>query len=167
MPPIIYSGWVRENGCFGLGMVFLEGYRPLREVLREAPSRGCQIRVLSVLGQTMAELHRRGIEQPDGNLTNFLLGPEGDIQVVDEDDIRVYDSKLPLAVAISNLANVAARLPNEEMVEALLSAYQDEVLTESAHRWDKSRFHDEVTEWRARLESKRSKRNISLRRHFD
>ncbi len=116
VPPIVFAGWIASEQCFGYGTAFLEGHRPLRVVLTEELSRSRQMEIIGLLGRTMADAHKRGIEQPDGNLTNFLMGAGDELSMVDEDDIRVHAGTLPLGVAISNLANVAARLPDEKMV---------------------------------------------------
>lgn len=167
VPPIVFAGWVASEKCFGYGTAFLEGYRPLRAVLLDEPSRGRQIDIVRLLGRTMAEVHKRGIEQPDGNLTNFLMGEEHQLSMVDEDDIRVHPGMLPLGVAISNLANVAARLPDEEMVETLLTAYLDVTFVEADSAWDRGAFWASVQGWKKMLEAKRASRNIAPERKFD
>ncbi|MGB1950397.1 MAG: hypothetical protein ACPHQ9_06495, partial [Marinobacter sp.] len=145
---------------------FLEGYRSLREILMEEASRSRQLEITSLLGLTMADVHKRGIEQPDGNLTNFLMDEDGRVSMVDEDDIRVYPGMLPLGVAVSNLANVAARLPDEEMVDALLTAYLKAAFVSKDSQWDAGAFRASVRGWRATLDAKRASRNIAPRQ-FD
>lgn len=167
VPPIVFAGWLAPKQCFGYGTAFLEGYRPLRAVLVEEPSRSRQIDVIRLLGQTMADVHKRGIEQPDGNLTNFLMGPNDRLSMVDEDDIRVHPGMLPLGVAVSNLANVAARLPDEEMVETLLDAYLEVAFVGKGSEWDDGAFWASVKGWKNMLESKRASRNIASKREFD
>ncbi|KPQ01938.1 hypothetical protein [Marinobacter sp. HL-58] len=167
VPPIVFAGWVTSEKCFGFGTAFLEGYRPLRAVLVNEPSRTRQIEIVRLLGWTMAEIHKRGIEQPDGNLTNFLMGEDSQLSMVDEDDIRVHPGMLPLSVATSNLANVAARLPDEEMVEALLTAYLDVAFVEAGSGWDRGAFWASVQGWKTMLEAKRASRNIARERKFD
>lgn len=167
VPPIVFAGWVASEKCFGYGTAFLEGYRPLRTVLVNETSRARQIGIIRLLGQTMGDAHKRGIEQPDGNLTNFLMGTEDRLSMVDEDDIRVHPGMLPLKVAISNLANVAARLPDEEMVETLLTAYLDVAFVEKGSEWDSRAFWASVKGWKQMLESKRASRNIAPERKFD
>lgn len=167
VPPIVFAGWLSSERCFGYGTAFLEGYRPLRAVLMEEPLRSRQEAIIHLLGRTMADVHKRGIEQPDGNLTNFLLGGSDELRMVDEDDIRVHSDMLPLGVAISNLANVAARLPDEEMVETLLSAYLEDAFVEQGSEWDRGAFWASVNGWKAMLESKRASRNIAPERKFD
>lgn len=166
VPPIVFAGWIASEKCFGYGTAFLEGYRPLRTVLMNESSRSRQIYIIRLLGQTMADAHRRGIEQPDGNLTNFLMGPDDRLSMVDEDDMRVHQGMLPLGVAISNLANVAARLPDEEMVGMLLTAYLDGAFVEKSSEWDSGAFWAGVKSWRAVLDAKRASRNIAPR-EFD
>lgn len=166
VPPIVFAGWVPSEKCFGYGTVFLEGYRPLRAILMDEPSRSRQIDIVRLLGRTMADVHKRGIEQPDGNLTNFLMGADNTLSMVDEDDIRVYPGMLPLATAVSNLANVAARLPDEEMVETLLSAYLEVAFVDKGSEWDSGAFWASVKGWRAMLDAKRASRNIAPRQ-FD
>ena len=114
----------------------------------------------------MADVHKRGIEQPDGNLTNFLLGGSDELCMVDEDDIRVHSGMLSVGVAISNLANVAARLPDEGMVETLLTAYLEDAFVEQGSEWDSGAFWASVKGWRAMLDAKRASRNIAPRQ-FD
>ncbi|WP_421910223.1 hypothetical protein [Marinobacter sp.] len=166
VPPIVFAGWIASEKCFGYGTAFLEGYRPLRAVLKEEFSRSRQMEIIRLLGQTMADVHKRGIEQSDGNLTNFLMGAGDELSMVDEDDIRVHAGMLPLGVAISNLANVAARLPDEGMVETLLSAYLDGAFVGKDSEWDSGAFWASVTGWRAMLDAKRASRNIAPRQ-FD
>lgn len=166
VPPIVFAGWVASEKCFGYGTAFLEGYRPLRAILMDEPSRSRQIDTIRLLGRTMADVHQRGIEQPDGNLTNFLMDEENRLSMVDEDDIHVHPGMLPLEVAVSNLANVAARLPDEEMVETLLTAYLEVAFVEKGSEWDRGAFWASVKGWRAMLDAKRASRNIAPRQ-FD
>ncbi len=166
VPPIVFAGWVRAEKCFGYGTAFLEGYRPLRAVLMHETSRSRQIDIIRLLGHTMADAHKRGIEQPDGNLTNFLMGADDELSMVDEDDIRVHSGMLPIGVAISNLANVAARLPDEEMVKILLEAYLEVAFVAKYSEWDDGAFWAGVKGWREMLEAKRASRNIAPRQ-FD
>lgn len=166
VPPIVFAGWIASEKCFGYGTAFLEGHRPLRVVLTEELSRSRQMEIIGLLGRTMADAHKRGIEQPDGNLTNFLMGAGDELSMVDEDDIRVHAGMLPLGVAISNLANVAARLPDEKMVETLLSAYLESAFVGKNSEWDSGAFWASVTGWRAMLDAKRASRNIAPRQ-FD
>ncbi|MCL7945967.1 lipopolysaccharide kinase InaA family protein [Marinobacter sp. ATCH36] len=167
VPPIVFAGWVASARCFGYGTAFLEGYRPLRAVLMAEPSRSRQIDIIRILGRAMADIHKRGIEQPDGNLTNFLMGEDSQLSMVDEDDIRVHHGMLSIGVATSNLANVAARLPDEEMVEILLTAYLDMAFVEDGSKWDSGAFWTSVQGWKKMLESKRASRNITPERKFD
>lgn len=167
VPEIVYSGWMAQRRCFCFATAFLEGYRPMREVLREEASEERQFQLISLLGARMADIHHRGIEQPDGNLTNFLVNGEDDLAMVDEDDIRVYDGPLPLGVALSNLANVAARLPDKSMVEAMLKAYLAVAYPEQEIGLDQSQFWTSVSDVKGRLEAKRVKRNINPERRFD
>lgn len=166
VPPIVFAGWLPSERCFGYGTAFLEGYRSLREILMDEASRSRQLEIICLLGQTMADVHKRGIEQPDGNLTNFLMGQEGRLSMVDEDDIRVYPGMLPLGVAVSNLANVAARLPDEDMVDALLKAYLKAAFVSKGSQWDIGAFRASVRGRRAMLDAKRASRNIAPRQ-FD
>ncbi len=166
VPSIVFSGWVASEKCFGYGTAFLEGYRPLRAVLMEESSVSRQIDIIRLLGQTMADAHKRGIEQPDGNLTNFLMGTNDRLSMVDEDDIRVHSGMLPPGVAVSSLANVAARLPDEKMVETLLAAYLEVAFVGRGSEWDDGAFWAGVKGWRATLGAKRADRNIAPRQ-FD
>lgn len=169
VPAIAYSGWVPQKKCFGFGTEYLQHFLSLRSVLRDEPDRDRQEEVLRLLGKTMADLHDRGIEQPDGNLTNFLLGPGDQIRMVDEDDIRVYQKALPQAVAIQNLANVAARVLDDEMVEALRASYfaERKVYASDKEFQFQDNFWQQVTDNRRQLESKRTKKNINAKRNFD
>ncbi|MDX1756774.1 MAG: hypothetical protein R3175_11990 [Marinobacter sp.] len=167
VPEIVYSGWLAQRRCFCFATAFLDGYRPMRQVLREEASEERQYQLIRLLGTRMADIHRCGIEQPDGNLTNFLVNPQDDLAMVDEDDIRVYANPLPVGVAISNLANVAARLPDKSMVEALLSAYLERAFPSAPEQLDQGQFWKSVMGWKNLLERKRAKRNISATRRFD
>ncbi len=169
VPAIAYSGWVPKKRCFGFGTEFLQQYRSLRSVLREETNRNRQNEILQLLGKTMADLHGRGIEQPDGNLTNFLLGPGDRIQMVDEDDIRVYQGGLPPKVATQNLANVAARVLDDEMVGVILASYRTERKVGAQNEASDSTddFWKCVADNRALLELKRSKKNLNAKRNFD
>lgn len=168
VPPIVFSGWVASERCFGYGTAFLEGYRPLRAVLTEESSRLRKFDVIRLLGQTLADAHQRGIEQPDGNLTNFLMGSDNRISMVDEDDIVVHSRRLNTASAVSNLANVAARLPEGELVSVLSDAYIESIDLDhlAVPGWDDEEFSRRVEKWRKMLNGKRNSRNISQRR-FD
>ncbi|QIB65405.1 BUD32 family EKC/KEOPS complex subunit [Kineobactrum salinum] len=167
VPEIVYSGWLADQRCFCFATGFLEGYRPLREVLQGEPSRDRQFDIIRLLGRTMADIHARGIEQPDGNLTNFMLGSGDVIALVDEDDIRVYPGALAANVALLNLANIASRLVDPDMVQALLDAYLAVLPAERAEAWNQKRFQASVKSWRQCLEAKRAKRNIARVRNFD
>lgn len=167
VPAIVYSGWLAQQRCYCFATAFLEGYRSLREVLEQAESSARQFTVIRLLGQTMAEVHLRGIEQPDGNLTNFMLGPGDVIALVDEDDIRVRAGSLEPGAAIFNLANIASRLADPEMVQALLDAYLAALPPERAAAWDHHQFHACVLAWRQRLEERRARRNTARVRKFD
>lgn len=167
VPDIVYTGWLAQRRCFCIATAFLEGYQPMRQALQDEASEECQYLLIRLLGARMADIHRRGIEQSDGNLTNFLVNPQGNLAMVDEDDIRVHANPLPIGVAISNLANVAARLPDRNMVGALLSAYLECTFHEVSDPLDQRQFWDSVECWKERLENKRRKRNISATRRFD
>ncbi len=56
VPAIVYSGWLAGQRCFCFATGFLEGYRPLREVLQEEQSRDRQFDIIRLLGRTMADL---------------------------------------------------------------------------------------------------------------
>lgn len=167
VPAIVYAGWLGSERCFCFATSFLVGYEPLRSLLQQEPARERQLGIVSLLGEAMADIHHKGIEQPDGNLTNFLLSPNDQLAMVDEDDIRVYRRRLPLSLAVSNLANVAARLPDKVLVEALLSAYLRAASGMSDPVWDHGLFWQSVEDWKNRLESKRTRRNIAATREFD
>lgn len=168
VPPVIFSGWVIEKKCFGVGVAFLKDYRHLRNVLQGEPDRARQMEFLRILGVTIASIHSRGIEQPDGNLTNFLLGPQKNIQMVDEDDIRIHPGGVSQSVAVRNLANIAARIRENEMVEELLSAYLAEVEDRKMFsQSDLDTFWVHVSKNRTTLELKRLKKKINTTRNFD
>lgn len=168
VPPIVYSGWVPAAGCFGYGTRFLPGYRPLREALRDSedqPER--QLQLIVALGRLMAEVHALGIVQPDGNLTNFLVGDREDIVLVDEDDIRVARAPLASDRALDNLANIAARLPEAAMREALEAAYLQNASEKLGGTWQPVQFYRQADAWQRRTEAKRAKRGQVIRRRFD
>ena len=167
VPDLVYSGWFGAERCFCFATAFLEGYRPLRAVLTEEPSRSRQLELIAVLGRSLADAHNKGILQPDCNLTNFMLGDNDVLALVDEDDIRVYRANLPLARAEMNLANVAARLPDEGMVATLLAAYLAARPSEVCESWEQARFRAGIRHWQDRLARKRARRNITERRRFD
>jgi hypothetical protein len=79
----------------------------------------------------------------------------------------VYPQALSASVALFNLANIASRLADPEMVQALLDAYLAVLPAERARAWDRERFQASVKDWRQRLEAKRAKRNIARVREFD
>ena len=166
VPDIIYSGWLRQDRCFCFATAFLTGYRSMREVLRESDIE-TQFSLIRELGRCLADIHRRGVEQPDGNLTNFLVNDCGDLAMVDEDDIRVFNVSLPPKVAVANLANVAARLPDRSMVETMLESYLAESSRHGHFSWDSEQFWKNLDEWRDVFRKKRLKRNIDPVRHFD
>ena len=167
VPPVLFSGWVPAERCFGFGTAFLEGSKSMRDALRNENDRQRQKELVYKLGGTVANLHLLGIEQPDGNLTNFLLGTDGATYVVDEDDVKVYPEKLPVRVAMNNLGNIAARLPGGELVMALSGGYLSKLSPgDKADCWDNKLFTEKLVYWRNALDEKRAKRNIAPR-EFD
>lgn len=168
MPPVLYAGWVRELRCFGFATEFLEGYRSLREALRESKGLEEQEQLLKKLAECIADLHQRGIEQPDGNLTNFLLGPDGDIKMVDEDDVRVSKSALTGRAAMLNLANVGARLPSGDLPLCLRTAYvQARKDLHGEVAFDERGFDDEVFRQKEQFRIKREARDAAPDREYD
>lgn len=167
VPGLVYSGWFPAERCFCFATAFLENYRPLRVVLTEETSRARQLALIVVLGRSVADAHNKGILQPDCNLTNFMLGDNDVLAFVDEDDIRVYRGGLSPAQSRLNLANVAARLPDEEMVTTLLQAYLAARSAAVGAGWDQEHFRAAIVHWQDRLARKRAQRNITERRRFD
>lgn len=167
VPALVYSGWFAEERCFCFATAFLDNYRPLRAVLTDEPSRRRQLVLVAVLGRGLAAAHNKGILQPDCNLTNFMLGDDDALAFVDEDDIRVYRAGLSPAQSRLNLANVAARLPDEELVAALLAAYLATRPAAVSSSWDQEHFQAAIADWQDRLARKRAQRNITERRRFD
>jgi hypothetical protein len=168
VPPAVYAGWIREMTCFGFATEFLTGYRSMREILREATDHDEQIQLLRCLGECVANLHKKGIEQPDCNLTNFLMGPDGQIKMVDEDDVRVHSGMLRERVALSNLSNLGARLPSGELPLVLRQAYLDAFGdTGSVMRLDVKEFESQVSEKKQQLRQKRTERDAAPDREYD
>lgn len=168
VPALVHSGWVPAAGCFGFGTRFLPGYRPLREVLRDSehcPDR--QFDLIAALGRLMARVHALGIRQPDGNLTNFLVGEGDNMVLVDEDDIRVARAPLAPQLALDNLANIASRLPEPAMREALEAAYLQDAPEVLRQAWQSAQFHRRADAWQQRTEAKRARRGQVVRRRFD
>lgn len=166
VPPIIYAGWVPSMRCFGFATSFLTGFRSLRDALNAEASRPNQMLMIESLGRSLADIHQRGIEQPDGNLTNFMVNSNGRLAMVDEDDIRVSNACLSAERAASNLGNIAARLPDQSMREQLLSAYRKEATGTALPDFADESFWAGVAKWRSQLEGKRARRNIAPRQ-FD
>ncbi len=164
-PDIVFWGWVPQERCFGYATGFLSGYESVRYRLIHADESG-QSRVIGCLGRLIAELHIAGLEQTDGNLTNFLMDASHNLAVVDEDDVKIHSRSLRATKAIRNLSNVAARLPSEAMREEFLNAY----LSDSRHSEitdnDIEEFWLQSGNVRLQLDSKRSARNIASRK-FD
>jgi len=168
VPPCVYAGWIRELTCFGFATEYLAGYRSMREILRETVDREEQVQLLTRLGQCIAGLHSKGIEQPDCNLTNFLMGPGGDIQMVDEDDVRVHRSMLSEKVALSNLANLGSRLPVGELPRVLHRAYLDSLDDVTLKTLpDVAEFERQLSEKKQQLRIKRTVRNAAPDREYD
>lgn len=168
VPPIVYAGWVSELRCFGFATEFLEGYRSLRSALRESTELDEQKRLLTKLAECIADLHQRGIAQPDGNLTNFLLGPSGDIKMVDEDDVTVSKSALTGRAAMLNLANVGARLPSGELPLCLSTAYvQARKDLQGGVQFDEQGFDHEVFRQKEQFRIKREARDAAPDREYD
>lgn len=168
VPPIIYAGWVPELRCFGFATEFLEGYRSLRAALRESAELDEQKQLLTKLAECIADLHQKGIEQPDGNLTNFLLGPSGDIKMVDEDDVRVGRRALTGWEAMSNLANVGARLPSGDLPLWLRAAYvQARKDCQGDVELDERGFEREVFRQKEQFRIKREARDAAPDREYD
>ncbi|WP_421858216.1 hypothetical protein [Marinobacter salarius] len=168
VPPTVYAGWIAELTCFGFATEFLTGYRPMRELLRETDDRDEQIQLIKRLGECIADLHKKGIEQPDCNLTNFLMGADGQIRMVDEDDVRVHRAGLREGVALSNLSNLGARLPPGELPlvlhQAYLEAFGD---AGSGIRLDVKEFESQVSEKKQQLRKKRTARDAAPDREYD
>ena len=156
----------RLRGVLILVQNFSRAIGQLRIVLREESLRSRQNDIIRLLEPTIADAQSCGVEQQDGNLTNFLIGSDDRIMFVDEDDIRICPGMLPLTTAVSNLASIAARLPDEEMVAVLLSSYLEVASVGSWLQSSQNAFWFEVKAWRAMLKAKRASRNIAPR-HFD
>lgn len=168
VPPVVYAGWVSELQCLGFATAFLSGYRSMRELLREAAGLDEQAHLLRVLGQCMADLHKRGIEQPDCNLTNFLMDAGGHVRMVDEDDVRVHRRRLSEKIALSNLANLGARLPPGELPRKLHEAYlekRSDML--KGLLFDGQNFESQVADKKQQLHIKRTARDAAPDREYD
>lgn len=167
VPAITFSGWVKAESCFGFGTAFLEGFRPLRDILREETSIPEQKRILARLGKVIADLHSRGIEQTDGNLTNFMMNKDCRIVLIDEDDIRVRSPRPNQTWPRINLANVAARVPSEDLIHCLLEGYISSVAHDAKKDWSDQKFWESVSLCKAHLAKRRKKRNVPIERYFD
>ncbi|QCF25014.1 hypothetical protein [Hydrocarboniclastica marina] len=165
VPEVIYSGWLRSEKCFCFATVFMTEFQPLRQVLLDEPSHARRMQIVQFFGRLIADLHHRGIEQPDGNLTNFLFDGVDGFIVVDEDDIRVFEGGLPGKPALNNLANIAARLPDEEYMLNLLDAYKS--ASHKRNTWSNEEFVAAASAWRSSLDAKRAHRNVTRPRPFD
>lgn len=168
VPPVVYAGWVSELQCLGFATAFLSGYRSMRELLREAGDLDEQTPLLQALGRCMADFHKRGIEQPDCNLTNFLMDANGNVRMVDEDDVRVHRCGLSEKVALSNLANLGARLPPGELPQRLHEAYlekRSDML--KGPLLDRELFEGQVAEKKQQLHIKRTARDAAPDREYD
>ena len=168
VPDVVFSGWVPELKCFGFATEFLEGYRSMRVALRDSGDAQEKKRLLTKLAETIADLHQKGIKQPDGNLTNFLLGPEGDIKMVDEDDVRVFRRPIAGEEAVSNLANVGARLPSGDLPTLLRSAYLNfRRKLSTDFELDEHNYEREVFQQKEQFRIKREARDAAPEREFD
>lgn len=58
----------------------------------------------------VADLHDRGIVQPDTNLTNFVCD-EARLWMLDDDDLKFSASPVTPSAGLGNLASVLARIP--------------------------------------------------------
>lgn len=166
-PAVAFSGWVPAVACFGFGTEFVDESQSLREALRNSVDEAFRLKLLGSLGETVADLHNRGVIQPDGNLTNFLLGTEGTIWVIDEDDVEVYPQVVSPEVAQRNLANIASRVLNPRYREALVRSYLEKANVCIVEGWRQEEFWRVVREFRFDTEMKWQKRNISTDREFD
>lgn len=160
-PKVAFSGWVPSAKCFGFGTEFLLNSESLRVVLKNASDDAYRLKVLHCLGTTISEMHNRGVIQPDGNLTNFLLSSEGKLWVIDEDDVEVYPGSVSSKVAVSNLANIVSRISSQPLRDALVEAYMRGAATHIVEGWDDEEFWRTVDEVRSQTEMKWRKRNIS------
>jgi hypothetical protein len=165
LPAIVFVGWVSEASCFGYATEYLTGHRSMRQRLAEASSTERDV-LIAALGSTVANLHKLGVEQKDGNLTNFMVDDAGHVALIDEDDISLKHGGLGLAASVQNLANIAARLPDLALVKSLQSSYLDTIGESGRSQWDENTFLEKASGTRRALEDKRSKRNIAPRR-FD
>ncbi|MEP3562639.1 MAG: lipopolysaccharide kinase InaA family protein [Marinobacter sp.] len=171
VPGIVYAGWVQKLQCFGFATEFLSGYRSMREVLRSAYEQSDQARVLELLdllGRCVADLHKLGIEQLDCNLTNYLINADNVIRMVDEDDVRLHPRGLNESLALTNLANLGARLPPGDLPRILHEAYLDAWGASPGElRSDPERFEHRVFEKKQMLRIKRAARDAAPDREFD
>lgn len=167
VPSIAFSGWIKSERCFGFGTSFLEGYHPLRDILREETWVLEQKRILERLGKVVADLHSRGIEQTDGNLTNFMMNNDGQIVLIDEDDIRVHSLRSNLDWRRANLANIAARIPSDELIHSLVKGYLSCASHNMQQQWNERDFWESVSLCKAHLNKRRKKRDVPIDRYFD
>lgn len=171
VPGIVYAGWVQKLQCFGFATEFLSGYKSMREVLRSASEQNDQARVielLEILGRCVAELHKLGIEQLDCNLTNYLINTDDVIRMVDEDDVRLHPRGLSESLALTNLANLGARLPPGDLPRILHEAYLEAWgVNPGELRSDIESFEHRVAKKKQMLRTKRAARDAAPDREFD
>lgn len=166
VPPICYSGWVSRMSCFGYATAYLDGYLPLRDLLYQATNKQEQAEMLSRLGAVVARLHQLGLEQADGNLTNFLVGPGLAFQVVDEDDISVSSRPLMAKQRVRNLADIVARVEDRELANVVIQNYIVNAKVDNASL-EALGFPELLQEKRKHFKSKRVARGINGSRPFD
>lgn len=166
VPPICYSGWVSRMSCFGYATGYLEGYLPLRDILYQATDKQEQAEMLGRLGAVVARLHELGLEQADGNLTNFLVGPGRVFQVVDEDDISVSSRPLLAKQRVRNLADIVARVEDEELADTVVQSYLRNANIDNSVLAAMD-FRVLLQEKRELFKAKRVSRGINSSRPFD
>jgi hypothetical protein len=140
----------------------------MREVLRDTVVFDEQVQLLKLLGACLADLHAKGLEQTDCNLTNFLIGPADDIRMVDEDDVRIHQRALSGQRALSNLANLGARLPTGELPHVLMESYLERLSSVLKGSFpDTASFERQVQEKKHALHAKRAARGAAPDREYD
>lgn len=156
VPAVIYSGWLPEKSCFCFATRYLEGFVPLRDLMSTAPEQQPEsLERLKQLLELLADLHARGVEQTDANLTNFLMNDEGEIAVVDEDGIRLTPGACTPLKATFNLASLVSRIPwlDDDITKFVWTWYSHYSVHGAA--LDRIEFDRQLSFWTRRLNSKK------------
>lgn len=156
-PDVLFSGWFARQRCFSIGYRYLEGYRPVRDLVEERSE--ASLRIIERLMVLLVRCQEAGVEQTDANLTNFLISENQDIAVVDEDAVKLHPGPMPEPAARANLASAMSRVG--WLTRSDLASIWDQYSKLSRKRPEASfeDFMQSLDHWHQRLQQKRERKD--------